>query len=329
MYDLRNTEEKEQDGPSTERPEFPELPELPSHRKYRDDLDESHAGRWVVIFLVAIAIGALGWYGYPYFKQVPAMLAQFPALQKSFDGMNARLTGTETQIKNWAGGQQELRAHVAEIENSLGSRIQAARKQAQALSEKVYQRVEGEMAAQTQATDAKFARLESQDAANYAKLQTEVATLREETARQAEQLRNTRADMERDGANRDQQLVSLNQEMGREAHDVDSINNKLAVKRVDFEVTRNHSQQLSDEISLGITGTDVTHRRVTGWMWIMPDRRTIWLHGQGAQEPVVYYGYKDGKRREVVFTNVAKNSVSGYVLFPAETGATASLGKGD
>ncbi len=324
MYDLRNTEDKEQDGPSTERPEFPELP---NRLKYRDDLDETHAGRWVVIFLVAIAIVGLGWYGYPYFKQVPAMLAQFPTLQKSFDGVSARLTNAESQIKNWAGGQQELRSHVAEIENSLGARIQAARKQAQALSEKVYQRVESEMAAQAQATDAKLARLESQDAANYAKLQTEVATLREETARQAEQLRNVRADMERDGANRDQQLVSLNQEMGRESRDVESINNQLAVKRVDFEVTRNHSQQLTDEISLGITGTDVGHRRVTGWMWIMPDRRTIWLHDQGAQEPVVYYGYKDGKRREVVFTNVAKNSVSGYVVLPAAT--TPSPSKGD
>lgn len=324
MYDLRNTEEKEQQGPSTERPEFPELP---SRRKYSDDLDEHHAGRWVVIFLVAIAIGGLGWYGYANWKQLPAMLAQFPALQKSFDGMSVRLTDTETQVKNWAAGQQELKAHVAEIENSMGSRIQAARKQAQALSEKVYQRVEAEIAAQTQATDAKLARLESQDAANYTKLQTEVATLREENARQAEQLRNVRSEMERDGANRDQQLVSLNQQVGREARDVESINNKLAVKRVDFEVTRNHSQQLTDEISMGITGTDVTHRRVTGWMWIMPDRRTIWLHDQGAQEPVVYYGYRDGKRHEVVFTNVAKNSVSGYVVLPAAP--TPSPSKGD
>ncbi len=324
MYDLRSTEEKEQEGPSTERPEFPELP---NRLKYRDELDESHAGRWVVIFLVAIAIAALGWYGYPYFKQLPGVLAQFPTLQKSFEGMTTRMTDAESQIKNWAGGQQELRAHVAEIENSLGARIQAARKQAEALSDKVHQRVEAELAAQTQATDAKLARLESQDAANYTKLQTEVATLREETARQAEQLRSVRTDVERDGANRDQQLVSLNQQMGRQEHDVESINNQLAVKRVDFEVTRNHSQQLTDEISLGITGTDITHRRVNGWMWIIPDRRTIWLHNQAAQEPVIYYGYHDGKRHEVIFTNVAKNSVSGYLVLPADT--TPSPSKGD
>ena len=138
-----------------------------------------------------------------------------------------------------------------------------------------------------------------------------------------------RGEIERDGANRDQQLVSLNQQVGQESRNVESINNKLAVKRVDFEVTRNHSQQLTDDLSLGITGTDVSHRRVTGWMWVMPDRRTIWLKKQGAQEPVVWYGTRDGKRREVVITNVAKNSVSGYVLLPVEGNSTASAAKGD
>ena len=322
MYNLRSTDE-----PSTERPEFPESPR---RRKAEDELAENHrAGHWVAIFLLAIAIGGLCWYGYPTLKQVPALVAQFPGLQKSFEGMNARLAATESQIKEWGANHQQLQDRIAQVEKTTESGIQAARKQAQALSEKVYQRVHGEVAAQTQATDEKLARLESSNEANYAKLQTEVAGLREETARQAEQLRNVRSDMERDGANRDQQLVSLNQQVGNEARDVESINNKLAVKRVDFEVTRNHSQQLTDDLSLGITGTDVTHRRVTGWMWVMPDRRTIWLQKQGAQEPVVWYGTRDGKRREVVITNVAKNSVSGYVLLPVEGNSTVSAAKGD
>jgi hypothetical protein len=63
----------------------------------------------------------------------------------------------------------------------------------------------------------------------------------------------------------------------------------------------------------------------------MPDRRTIWLRGQGAQEPVVFYGTRDGKRRELVITNVAKNSVSGYLILPADGGSnlSASSSKGD
>jgi hypothetical protein len=322
MYNLRSTDE-----PPTERPEFPELPR---RRRAEAELEEQHrGGYWVVIFLLAIAIGGLCWYGYPTLKQVPALVAQFPGLQKSFEGINARLADTESQIKAWGANHQQLQDRIAEVETTAASGIQAARKQAQALSERVYQRVHGEVAAQTQATDEKLARLESANEGNFAKLQTEVASLREETARQAQQLNNVRSDMEREGANRDQQLVSLNQQIGNEARNVESINNKLAVKRVDFEITRNHSQQLTDDLSLGITGTDVTHRRVTGWMWVMPDRRTITLQKQAAQQPVVWYGTRDGKRREVVITNVAKNSVSGYVLLPVESSSTASAGKGD
>jgi 3-phenylpropionate/cinnamic acid dioxygenase small subunit len=322
MYNLRSTDE-----PPTERTEFPELPR---RRRAEDELAEQHrSGYWVAIFLLAIAIGGLCWYGYPTLKQVPALVAQFPGLQKSFEGMNARLAATESQIKAWGANHQQLQDRIAEVETTAASGIQAARKQAQALSEKVYQRVHGEVATQTQATDEKLARLESANESNFAKLRTEVASLREETARQAQQLSNVRSDMERDGANRDQQLVSLNQQVGNEARDVESINNKLAVKRVDFEITRNHSQQLTDDLSLGITGTDVTHRRVTGWMWVMPDRRTIRLQKQAAQQPVVWYGIRDGKRREVVITNVAKNSVSGYVLLPVEGSSTVSAGKGD
>jgi hypothetical protein len=105
--------------------------------------------------------------------------------------------------------------------------------------------------------------------------------------------------------------------VGRENRDVQDLNQKLAVKRVDFEVTRNHSRDLGDGISLGITGTDVSHRRVTGWVWVMPDRRTVWLHDQGAQEPVVFYGLRDGKRKELVITNVTRDSISGYLLLAA------------
>jgi hypothetical protein len=48
----------------------------------------------------------------------------------------------------------------------------------------------------------------------------------------------------------------------------------------------------------------------------MPDRRTVWLHDQGAQQPVVFYGVRDGKRKELVITNVTRDSISGYLLLP-------------
>ena len=322
MYDLRSKNE-----PSTELPENP--------RRLKDEKDEPEekhrTGHWLVVGLLAVAIAALCWWGYPALKQAPAVLAQFPAVQKSLDGINAQLAETESRFKDWSSSQQQLQERVAQVEKTMASRIRAARKQAQDLSDQVYQRVHAEVIAQNQATDTKIVRLEAlsqADRANVEKLQTELATLREQTA---EQLQAVHAEMDREGANRDQELVSLNEQVGRESRDVAGLNKKLAVKRVDFEVTRNHSQQLTEDVSFGVTSTDVSHRRVTGWMWVMPDRRTIWLRGQGAQEPVVFYGTQDGKRRELVITNVAKNSVSGYLILPADgsSNLSASVSKGD
>ena len=151
-----------------------------------------------------------------------------------------------------------------------------------------------------------------------ASLQQELAQVQSDLAKQAGELSKVRREMEQNGANHDLQLAALNEREERDRRDVDTVALKLAPERVDFEVTRNHSQGLAAGISLRVTGTDVLYRRVSGWMWVMPDRRTIWLRRQGAQEPVVFYGTKDGKRRELVITNVTKNSVSGYLLLPRD-----------
>jgi sortase A len=84
-------------------------------------------------------------------------------------------------------------------------------------------------------------------------------------------------------------------------------------KRVPFEVAMNHSRQLTPGISIGLTGADATRKTVDGWMWVMPERRTIWLHGQSARQPIVIYG-ADGERREVVIDSVTRNSMRGYLV---------------
>lgn len=95
---------------------------------------------------------------------------------------------------------------------------------------------------------------------------------------------------------------------GRASDDPD----RNSLHTVRFEVQKSHSRQLAPGISMGLTGTDVAYRRADGWMWVMPDRRTIWLRGQHAQEPVVFY--RDGRMRKLVITKISANSVSGYVL---------------
>jgi predicted transcriptional regulator len=289
-------------------------------RLEEDEFESHHRVRWMVMALLLAGMIGLGWYFYPSLSKAPAMLAQLPDLQKSFGEMGGRVAATEARVQDWVAGQHELQQRVADLQKETEARFRYARKQASDLRAELYKRIHGEVLADTQVLDAKLARLEAKSEADQAlieKLQTDLASLREETGKQAAQLESVHSQIERDGTARDQQLANLHDQVGREGHDVEDLNKKLAVKRVDFEVTRNHSRDLGDGISLGITGTDVSHRRVTGWMWVMPDRRTIWLRGQGAQQPVVFYGVRDGKRKELVITNVTRDSISGYLLLAA------------
>jgi sortase A len=93
---------------------------------------------------------------------------------------------------------------------------------------------------------------------------------------------------------------------------------KASEKKIPFTITKDHSRQLAPGISLGVTGTDVRDHRVDGWMWLMPDRKTVWLRNQQTQEPLVFYSGPSGKKRELEITAVNQNSITGFLVVPTE-----------
>ena len=273
------------------------------------------------VIVVLVLIGLI-WYNYPQFQRSAAVLAQIPGVQTAVANLGDRVNELDTKFERRLNDQRDLRDQVTKLGQRMETRLQSLRRQAQETSALLLHRVQAEVDSRLQSVHAQLARLEtatSNGQTRMAELQQELTQVRGEMAKQAAELRDVRNEMDQSRARQDQQFVTLNDREERDRRDVDTVAQKLAVERVDFEVTKNHSQVLAAGISLGITGTDVRYRRVSGWMWVMPDRRTIWLREQGAQQPVVYYGSKDGKRRELVITNVTKNSVSGYLLLPRET----------
>lgn len=110
---------------------------------------------------------------------------------------------------------------------------------------------------------------------------------------------------------------------GQTARMVGGLARQPTLGRVTFEVSMNHRRELVPGISLGLSSTDVPGSRMNGWMWVMPERRTIWLHDTSAHEPVIFYGRRDGRMRELVITNVNATSVAGYLWTPGPL--TASL----
>jgi sortase A len=85
-------------------------------------------------------------------------------------------------------------------------------------------------------------------------------------------------------------------------------------RRIFFAVSSYHCRQLVPGISFGLNRTDEAGRRLDGWMWLMPEHRTIWMLGHHMLDPVVFYGGVDGRRRELVITRVTRDAVAGYLL---------------
>ena len=92
---------------------------------------------------------------------------------------------------------------------------------------------------------------------------------------------------------------------------------KPGARKVSFQVWENHSRVLVPGVSFGLSRADARRQRADAWVWIAPERRTIWLRDRPARAPEVFYGHRDGRKRELVITSVSRNSVKGYLLLPA------------
>jgi sortase A len=80
-----------------------------------------------------------------------------------------------------------------------------------------------------------------------------------------------------------------------------------------FTVTEGHSRELvPGRIWMGLSSADSELNSINGWLWVMPDRHTIWLRDVDTHHPVVFY--QNGQKREVVLTKVARASATGYLL---------------
>ncbi len=291
----------------------PSLPPLELEERH------SHKGK-IATLMVILALGAGGWtvyhYGRPDWQTYHAWMAKMPVIQESVDGVNRRVDAAEERLRTWTGEQDTMRERMQKLEGQVSRNLHLARKQAQEVAAQAYQRMNAELEQHSQAMkamDARVDRIESgqeSERARLARLQEEVTGLRREVRQElTEQLAQSKQET-------NQRLAGLSERVGNDRREIDTLNERLERRRVDFEVAKNHTQELAPGISLGVTGIDVSHRRVNGWVWVLPDRRTIWVRGQNAQQPVRFYSKQDGRAFELVFTHTGKRSVAGYLLAP-------------
>jgi sortase A len=83
--------------------------------------------------------------------------------------------------------------------------------------------------------------------------------------------------------------------------------------QIAFNLPEGHSRELvPGKIWVGLSTADATDRSVNGWVWVMPDRRTVWLRNVSTRQPVIFY--QNGEKHELVITGVERTSAKGYLM---------------
>ncbi|HXP88657.1 MAG TPA: hypothetical protein VN841_28260 [Bryobacteraceae bacterium] len=278
-----------------------------------------------------MAAGA--WYMYPILQKHEAGIARLPDMQKAVDTLQDEVKSAGSKFDEWTANQKTFSDRTEQALRDLRGRMDAVKEEAKAeageAAAALTERVQGEFGVKIDKIQTQLAELGSGQAADQqriASLERDAIEAREQANREAQDLAALQRRIEEQDALNQRQVADvtdLKQTERLNRRDFDALNDKLAVERVDFEASKNRQRDLAPGITLTVTGIDEQYRRATGWVWLVADRRTIWFRNHGAQEPVEFYSTTDGKKRELVITHLAKDSVAGYLLLPKAAGTTA------
>jgi hypothetical protein len=266
-----------------------------------------HRLRTLAVVLLLTLVGASA-YGYFALRKHGFQLSELPSLQESLALVGERLDAAETRLRTWSADWDALDVRLNKLEGRLGRTVaaarEAARKQAQELTAQLQARLEAQLHERDQVIDARLSRLEAEQQASRIQLATlggQVSAVQQQTGRD---------------------LGTLHQQVARSERNVDELARQLQRRRVDFELARDYTQELAPGVALHITETNQPFQRVKGWLWLMPDRRTVWVRELGLQQPLVFYHRDSDQPNELVITRVAKDAVIGYLLLPADQEVT-------
>ncbi len=270
-----------------------------------DELRRRQSRLTALVALLLLALASLGVYGYLTLNKVNLPLSQFPGLQETVAAVDQRVAATEAQLANWTGNWDKLSGRVSAVESRLKQNLQLARDNTQELTAQLHERMQAEMNERTQPLEARLSTLESEQAQERARLdQMEQAVVA------------VRTDTGRD-------LAVLNESTSRNEQGLNQLAQQVKRERVDFELAEDSTRELAPGISMRVTSTDVSYHRIKGWLWLLPDRRTIRVQNLGAQQALVFHVQGNDVPHELVITRVGKDSVAGYLLLPAAAEGTS------
>jgi len=284
---------------------------------------ESHVRRtrvlWGVVALLIAGAIVFSWYGSPILTQHRDMLARVPVLQTALETAGTRISSAEEKVNAWAGDRIGLTDRMAKIEKTVGSNLRTVRSEVQAMARQIksdagqtfqslQSRLSGVESVQHENSD-QVARLKQE----LEGVRREMVSLQEENARHINQMQQVQ---QAQVATRDD-VSSLTRRVVTNQNRTQEIAYQVGRERVDFELSKGRTKEVSPGIYLTVKDTNVARQRIDGWLQIASDGRILWLRDEGAQHPVAFSSLRDDRSYQLVVTRVGRDSASGYILAPS------------
>jgi chaperonin cofactor prefoldin len=268
---------------------------------------------WMVVVALVVALGASAYYGYFSLKKHNIQISQLFGSQAALNALGQRADAAEGKLRELTGGWESLGQRVTNLEgleSKVAGNLKQTRKYAEALTQQLHQQLSAELEARSSGLDARIHEVESEQMAQrsqmervQAELKQDVASVREETGRE---------------------LSGVHQQGETNARDLSALSQRLDRERVDFELAKGQTQEVVPGVTLRISGTNPMYQRYRGSLWLLQDRRTLWLRDQSVHQPVRFFHKETGEPYELVVTDVTKKFVIGYLLVPVQQEAAVA-----
>jgi len=304
----------------------PSIYERRDAERQLNSIRRGHRALTAACVLLSLIIGGVIWYEYPVLVTHKAELIKLPGLLQGVDAIRAHVRQTDAQIATWSRqreiDKQSVQMQMTRLTRDMRIGMASARKDISDAANAAYTRMETKVNEQVDRIDTRLASLETkgnEDRKQIAALNEELIRARQDLAQQSGKVAALQAQMDQNRTQTASQISSLQGEQDRGRHEIGTIQDQLAMDKVPFQASKGQDHELASGVSLHITRTSASRGQFDGWMALQPGQPSIAFHHQSIQEPLVFYGPQDGKRRELVITSVDRNSVSGYLLIPKET----------
>jgi hypothetical protein len=287
---------------------------------------ESHARRTMVLSIILgiliVVFGGTIWAAYPTLKDHGSAMTKVLGLQNVATGLGERINSAEIAINKNSAGLPALGVQVDQLKTNMSTGLRTARNQAQAVATQMGERIREDVNRSIQVIQSRLSGVEAnqREASEHvaqlegrvAGLTQELAAVREEASAANERIKQL--DVAQQASSRE--MSGLNQQMVSSRGALGALTNQLDRKRIEFAAPNKRSTQITPDIQFTVGSVNAGRQEVNGTLLIGTEAKKLNIRGQAVQQPIRFYTPGESRAIELVFTQVTKTSVSGYLIVP-------------